>query len=249
MKPLTADILTAAIGLQAELAALWLPHIIFVAGEADLSTPARLGHWLVQTAHESQLYTHLEENLNYSTPEQVCKTFRGGFDIDKDKIVDPEEIEFAKQFLRQPQKLGNRAYANKNGNGDEVSGDGWRFRARGPIGITGRSIYLACGKALGVDLIANPDLLAKDLRMAARSAGWYWTSRSINRLADAGDIMAVTKAVNGGYNGIEDRKRLAARALPLLQEVSVVLPGAGLAPGTTQPMRLGDITWGGKVEP
>ena len=118
----------------------------------------------------------------------------------------------ALDFGRQPQRIANRVYASRLGNGDEASGDGWRFRGRGLIQITGRENYRTCGGALGLDLEASPELLEQP-PAASRSAAWFWHSRDLNRLADDGNLEAITKRINGGLTGYADRKTHYAHAL------------------------------------
>jgi putative chitinase len=117
----------------------------------------------------------------------------------------------AAKCARQPEKIANIAYANRYGNGDEISGDGWRYRGRGVMQITFKENYKACGVALGLDLIKFPELLEQPLNIF-RSAGWYWTTRKLNDLADKGDFLAITKIINGGTLGIEDRTNYYNRA-------------------------------------
>jgi putative chitinase len=114
-------------------------------------------------------------------------------------------------YAHNPQKIANYVYANINGNGNEESGDGWRYKGRGMIQITARKNYTDCSKALNLDLIKNPELL-EQAALAFRSAGWFWNSRNLNELADREDIIAITKKINGGLNGLEDRKLYYARA-------------------------------------
>lgn len=145
-------------------------------------------------AHESARFTRLSENLNYSA--------------DRLRAVWPKRfptLESAQDVARQPEKIANKVYAGRMGNIDP--GDGWRYRGRGLIQLTGRGNYRACGVALGVDLLANPDLLLQP-EYAARSAGWFWRVNGCQPLAEAGDLEAVTRKVNGGLNGMADRRQL-----------------------------------------
>lgn len=173
--------------------------------EFGIDTPARLAAFLSQVAHESSNLSRLVENLNYS-----AEGLRGVFPR---YFADPAT---ALDFARQPQRIANRVYAARMGNGDEASGDGWRFRGRGLIQVTGRANYDACGQALGLDLLASPELLEQP-GPAARSAAWFWSSRRLNGPADRGDIEAITRAINGGLNGLDDRKAQYAHALAALQ--------------------------------
>lgn len=165
----------------------------------DITTPLRLAHFLAQTAHESALYTALVENLNYGAAGLLA-TWPSRFDAAR-----------AEEYARQPEKIANYVYAERMGNGPEASGDGWRFRGRGILQVTGRSTYRAVGEFLGVALETEPELLATP-RLAALAAGWYWRARGINALCDRDDAVAVTEAVNGGRHGLEQRLELLGLA-------------------------------------
>lgn len=183
--------------------------------EFAIESRLQVAHWLAQLAHESTEFTRLVENLNYTDPVRIARIFRSGFDLDGDRVVDPEEIEFARGFVRNPILLANRAYAAKNGNGAESSGDGWRYRGRGPIQITGRSNYARAGQALGLPLVEQPEIVM-DPDVGARVAGWFWADRKIGPLADADDIRAVTKRINPGLAGLDDRQRYLNTARQVL---------------------------------
>lgn len=191
-----------AAGLSANDAARWHPHVLETAERFDINTVARLSMFLAQCAHESAGFTRLVENLNYR-PATLMRVWPKRF----------PNIEAARKYAHAPEKLANYVYANRAdlGNGDEASGDGWRFRGRGLIQITGRSNYEACGLALGVDLLTSPDILATD-RYAALSAGWFWHRRGLNYLADAGEFETVTRRINGGTTGLADRRLRWERA-------------------------------------
>ncbi|CAM7521355.1 Glycoside hydrolase family 19 catalytic domain-containing protein [Citrobacter freundii] len=193
-----------AAGLSPVMAQRWFDPVSKATAEFQINTPARLAAFIAQTGHESTGFSRLSENLYYSDAERVARIFRSGFDINKNGVIEPVEIEFARAYTRNPEKLANRAYAGRGGNGDEASGDGWRYRGRGLIQITLRNNYLQCGKALGLDLIASPDLLLEYLN-AARSAAWYWKANGCNELADKGDFLAVTRRINPPAEGQADR--------------------------------------------
>lgn len=163
--------------------------------EFDIETPKRQAMFLAQVLHESAMLSDTDENLNYSELN-LSKVFKNHFDRST-----------AKLYARKPEKIANRVYANRMGNGPETSGDGWRFRGRGLIQLTGKSNYLACGKALGIDLIKNPEYLNTP-EGAVQSAGWFWQSRQLNKTADIGDIISNTKIINGGSKGIDHRTNL-----------------------------------------
>lgn len=192
--------LSTAASMTAADAARWLPHVGEAAARFDFTAPPRLAMWIAQCGHESLGFRTLVENLNYSAPA-LRTTWPTRFPTDS----------MAVEYARQPEKIANHVYANRMGNGPPASGDGWRFRGRGLIQLTGRDNYRTCGAALGVDLEAEPDLLATP-RFAALSAGWFWQSRGLGLLADAGDILAVTKRINGGTHGLADRTARWQRA-------------------------------------
>jgi putative chitinase len=159
--------------------------------------------FLAQVLHESAMLSATVENLNYSELN-LAKVFINYFDRNT-----------AKKYARQPQKIANRVYANRMGNGDEISGDGWKFRGRGLIQLTGKANYIACGRNLGIDLIKNPDYLTTP-EGAARSAGWFWQSHNLNKTADVGDVTGNTRIINGGNRGVDHRAELYRRLLSLL---------------------------------
>lgn len=157
-----------------------------------INTPLRQAAFIAQTAHESAGYSAFIENLNYSM-EGLMKTWPKRFDQNK-----------AKQCSRQPQEIANCAYSNRMGNGDEASGDGWKYRGRGIIQITGKNNYTNCGLGLKLDLVNSPELLEQPLN-AFRSGAWFWNSKNLNPLADKGDLLTITKLINGGVNGLNER--------------------------------------------
>jgi putative chitinase len=158
----------------------------------------RLAHFLAQCSHESVGFTVVYENLNYSA-DGLTATFPNAF---------PDPLN--QTYARNPAKIGARAYANKNGNGDEASGDGYTFRGRGYIQLTGKSNYASFGRFINEDTVANPDSVATQYPLA--SAGFFFDSNNIWTVCDGGSsdsvITAVTKKVNGGTNGLADRTTL-----------------------------------------
>ncbi len=168
-----------------------------------INTPQRAAAFLAQCAHESGRFLHVEENLNYSA-DALQRVWPNRFDADH-----------AQLYAHQPQRIANRAYAGRNGNGDEASGDGWRFRGRGFIQLTGRENYRRLEIALGEHIVDNPDHVATP-KYAALSAAWFWSYNGLNALADAGDIVAITKRINGGTLGLDERRKLYAAALAAL---------------------------------
>ncbi len=164
-----------------------------------IGSSIRLRHFLAQCAHESQGFTRFSENLNYSE-EGLRKIFPKYFDAAA-----------ARDYARQPEKIANRAYASRLGNGDESSGDGWRYRGRGVFQLTGRDNYRTFGNRVGADLEADPDRAA-DPAVAVQVAIAYWNDRRLSERADADDVEGVTRGINGGTIGLEDRKQLLAKA-------------------------------------
>ncbi|WP_238582660.1 glycoside hydrolase family 19 protein [Trabulsiella odontotermitis] len=145
-----------AAGISFTLAQRWYEPVSAAAAEFQIQTPLRLAAFIAQTGHESTGFSRLSESLYYTDAERVARIFRSGFDNNKNGVIDPAEIAFARAYTRNPEKLANRAYAGRGGNGDEKSGDGWRYRGRGLIQVTFHDNYLLCGQALGIDLISDP---------------------------------------------------------------------------------------------
>lgn len=181
----------------------YLPSLLQAMSEFGIDTHQRAAAFIAQTAHESAGYSTFIENLNYSA-SVLTKTWPTRF---------PGAL--AAQYANNPEKIANRAYSNRLGNGSEVSGDGWRYRGRGVIQITGKTNYQACGQGLGLPLVSSPELL-EDTVNAFRSAGWYWKSHKCNTYADNGDFIGLTMSINGGTNGLEDRKAYYLRAITTL---------------------------------
>jgi putative chitinase len=158
----------------------------------EIDSPLKWSHFLAQTGHESGGFTTVEENLNYRS-ETLAAVFPKYF-----KDVDPDD------YAHQPAKIANHVYANRMGNGDEESGEGYKFRGRGLIQLTGKSNYSAMAHDLGVDL----DDLVNHLATAdgaVESAAWFWHKNGINKLAEEDNVLAVTKKVNGGTIGLQER--------------------------------------------
>lgn len=167
----------------------------YVTLEFDISNPFRLAHFLAQTAHESGNFKHIRENLNYSA-EGLLKTFPKYF-----------SKETAPSYARRPEMIANVVYESRMGNGNRNTGDGWRFRGRGYLQLTGRVNYKSFGGFIGVDLEANPDLVATQYPLT--SAAWFFEKNKLWDICDQGlhqDIVKqVTRRVNGAYHGLQDR--------------------------------------------
>jgi putative chitinase len=167
-----------------------------LAEKYGINTPLRLSHFLAQTAHESGGFRLIEENLNYSA-DSLNKVFPKYF---KNAGRD------ANEYNRQPEKIANVVYASRMGNGDTASGDGFRFRGRGLIQLTGRSNYTNLSKDIGVSVEETVAYLGTP-EGAVESAAWFWSKNGLNALADKDDVVAVTKKINGGTIGLDDRKK------------------------------------------
>ena len=175
----------------------------------DISTPARQACWIGQCGHECGNFRIMEENLNYRAPT-LLKLFprtpkrAWGFT--------PEE---AAAYEKQPQRIANRIYGNRMGNRDEASGDGFRFRGSGFLQLTGHSNFYHAGQALGEDFVMQPELV-RTPKYAAMTAGWFWQTHRLNQYADSGDYLTMTKKINGGTIGLEDRKAHINHAIHVL---------------------------------
>ena len=168
---------------------------------SGIITLLRAAHFIAQVAHESGSFKYKTENLNYSD-KALRAVFGKYFKSDEE----------AKKYARKPEEIANVVYANRMGNGDTSSGDGWKYRGRGLIQLTGCENYTKCGEHIGKDLIESPDLLTTDPEAAVAAACWYWQSRDLNKLADLDDVNRITKKINGGFHGLEDRKKYLSRA-------------------------------------
>lgn len=157
--------------------------------------PNREAMFIAQCAHESAGFTRFDENLNYSA-ERLLQVFPKYFKNSYE----------AQRYAHNRVAIGSRIYANRMGNRDEASGDGWRFRGRGCIQLTGRNMYEAAGAALRLPLVTFPDHV-EHAHTGAPVAAWYWHTHGCNALADRDDFVAVTKAINGGVNGLADRQK------------------------------------------
>lgn len=166
------------------------------AAKFQINTPLRLAHFLAQCGHESGGFRATQENLNYSA-KGLNGIFRKYF---------PTEAAAA-AYARQPQKIASKVYANRMGNGSEASGEGYKFRGRGYIQLTGKDNYTAFGKSIGEDITSNPDVVAS--KYALLSAAWFFSKNGLHKMADEGAsdlvVTKITKRVNGGTIGLPDR--------------------------------------------
>lgn len=162
---------------------------------AEINTALRLAHFLAQLEHESNLKP-IEENLNYNA-QGLKKIFNEYFPNDT----------LANFYARKPEKIANRVYADRMGNGNEASGDGWKYRGRGFIQITGHNNYEALAQDTGIDYLNNPELLLNEADSMI-SAIWFWKKNNLNHYADQDNVKEITKRINGGYNGLKHRIEL-----------------------------------------
>ena len=169
-----------------------------------IDTDRKQAAFLGQCGHECGNFKVFEENLNYRA-ETLMKLWPKRFPT----------LEFAKQYEKNPRKIANSVYSNRMGNRDEASGDGYRFRGRGCIQLTGHSGYFHAGKALGVDFVMEPDLVATP-KYAALTAGWFWSTHGCNEIAESEDWVKLTKKINGGTIGLEDRIKHINEAISVL---------------------------------
>ena len=186
---------------------------------AELTTPARQGAFIAQCFHESAGFTRLEENLNYSAqrlievwPKRFATTDAKGNSV-------PNQL--ALLCARNPEKLANNVYANRMGNGPEASGDGWRYHGRGWIMLTFKNNYAQMSEITGTDYVNHPELVALPDGAAATAAA-YWKANKLNAYADKGDYKTLSKRVNGGSIGMDERLALTATAVKAYTELATI---------------------------
>ena len=178
----------------------WCDALNKILPDYDISTPQRVAAFLAQTAHESGGYNALHENLNY-TAQSLCKVWPSHFNTS-----------IADQYAHQPEKIANRAYAGRMGNGDEASGDGWNFCGRGLLQVTGRVNYQAFADSVQMNINDVPAFL-QTFEGAVQSACWFWENNNLNQYADSGDFVTMTKKINGGTLGLDDRQHRYLQAM------------------------------------
>ena len=183
----------------------WVDALNATFEKFGISTPRQQAAFIGQCGHECGGFRILEENLNYRAAT-LMKLWAKRFPT----------LEIANIYAGNPRKIANMVYASRMGNRDESSGDGYRFRGRGCIQLTGHTNSFHAGKALGVDFDAQPDLVATP-KYAAMTAGWFWSTHNCNALAEAADWTALTKKINGGTIGLDDRIKHTNEALAALQ--------------------------------
>ncbi|PXW18589.1 glycoside hydrolase family 19 protein [Pantoea sp. JKS000250] len=206
---LTASSFQLTTGVSNALRDAWFPHIAASLSAFQISTPLRQAHFLAQTGHESAGFLKVEEGLNYSE-NALTAMFGKRITAEQARAYGRNAMHAANQKM-----IASIIYANRNGNGDIASGDGYRYRGRGLIQITGKANYAALLKQLGADVVDNPDLLL-GYRFAAMSAAAWWKNNGLNELADSDDVIRITRIINGGTNGLDDRKSRLSKSKGIL---------------------------------
>lgn len=188
---------------EAELAP-WVEPIQRACKRFDINTVRRVAAFISQMAHESSLKTGREENLNYSA-KRLTEVWPSRF----------PSVAAAEIYARNPEKLANRVYAGRMGNGPEISGDGWRYRGAGPMQLTGRSNWTGFADAMGLSVAQALDY-GRTLEGGVMSAAWFWMTNDLNRLADSPGVADETRRINGGVHGLADRKARFDRTVAAL---------------------------------
>lgn len=200
-KLVTPGIFARALGIRIERAEKWYGVTCSATRRFGIAGTNELASFLAQIAHESALLSTFEENLNYSA-DALAATWPSRF-----RGADGRPNVKAQTLARKPQMIANEVYANRMGNGSPVSGDGWRYRGRGPIQITGKANYRDCSDVVGIDLIADPDKLTLP-QYGILSACWFWQSRALDKHDDDTDVTSETRIINGGKIGLKHRQEL-----------------------------------------
>jgi len=182
----------------------WFEALSETLPDYDINTVPRVAAFLAQCAHESGNFTAIKENLNYKA-ESLCKVWP--------RYFNPSN---ANDYAHNPEKIANRAYANRMGNGPEESGDGFKFCGRGLIQLTGKDNYSRYAQATEQSLDEASEHLTT-FEGCVQSAAWFWEANNLNQFADSGDILTMTKRINGGTLGLEDRQKHYQHALQVLQ--------------------------------
>lgn len=194
----------------------WLDAVAACLPNTTIDTPNEIASVVAQLAQESRELTLFEESFNY-TPQAIISTFNT-----RVKRFLPEEAERygrTTQHAADQQAIANIAYANRMGNGPAESGDGWKYRGRGPIQITGALMYITCGRGIGQPLLSSPELLLVPA-IGVAAAFWYWREKNLDNIDDDLDVRAETLAVNGGDHGLSQRQAYFDRAMQFLKEAA-----------------------------
>lgn len=203
---MTKDQFMRAAGISSSLAEKWYPYIVEAMNTYGIDTPKRQAHFIGQIGTESRGFQSVQESLNYSVAGLAIFGLR--LTAAQREQLGRKPGEKALSPERQA-AIANIVYGGRFGN--NLNGDGWKYRGRGLKQITFKSNYEECGKALGLNLVDSPDLLLQD-KYAALSAGWFWKANGCNQFADAGDVNGLTRRINGGLNGLQDRIDRTKRA-------------------------------------
>jgi putative chitinase len=182
----------------------WHEAFCEILPDYEINTKSRVAAFIAQCAHESGGFKAIKENLNYKA-ESLCRVWPRYF----------PNIDIARQYAQQPERIANRAYANRMGNGPEESGDGWKFCGRGLIQLTGKDNYTRYAQSLEIGLDEASEHLTT-FEGCVQSAAWFWEANNLNQWADAGDMLTLTKRINGGTLGLEDRIKHYQHALHVL---------------------------------
>jgi putative chitinase len=183
----------------------WYDALYQILPEYNINTPQRVAAFIAQCAHESGNFRFLQENLNYKA-ESLTKTFKKYFPT----------LESAQPYAKKPQMIANKVYANRMGNGDEASGDGFRYLGRGLIQLTGKNNYTFFAASVGIENMDECVEYLGTFEGAVQSACFFWENSKLNQWADSGDILTLTKRINGGTIGLEDRIKHYNHALHVL---------------------------------
>lgn len=201
---ITVELLVLSQTCTAMMADKWCIPLRYTCSNFDINTPERVAGFLAQTGHESGGFRFTSEDLHYRA-EALTRIWPTRF---------PPGV--AESYAMQPEKIANRAYADRMGNGNETSGDGWKYRGRGLIQLTGKDNYAAFSLGADNEALVKPELVAEP-ELAALSAGWFWRENGLNELADNKDIVGMTRRINGGNNGLDDRQMRYSRLISCLK--------------------------------
>lgn len=200
----------------------WIKAIQATCERFQINTPKQIAAFIAQTAHESGGYTMLQENLNYRATTMATVWPNRFAELGPDKKPKKDEkgknipTKVALALEKHPEQLANMVYGGRMGNGPVQSGEGWKYRGRGLKQLTGKDNYTRCGQAIGLDIVENPDLLLEP-EAACLSAGWFWSVNKLAPFAEADDIAGMTKKINGGLIGLEDRTKRYKAVLATIQ--------------------------------
>ena len=213
---MTPNQLTTICGIPEKMAEHWAPYLNAAADKAQINTNMRWAAFLAQVMVESSALTTIAENLNYSA-KGLLTTFPGRYDKKSKTRIPVFTSDEAEHYARHPEMIANRVYANRMGNGDEASGDGWKHRGAGLIQVTGHDNQTAFGKWANLPDLCEAATIIQSSELCALSAGWFWYAQGLNLLADTDDCTAVTRAVNGGSNGLPERQAYYTKFLTALE--------------------------------